>query len=155
MFSRQAQSSRWLKVHLINVTPAMKTNTRSRWMVVDDDPGYLWLLQQILAAISDAEICCFQSGLEALCAFESDPCGFELIITDFNMPEIRGDELCRQFRLRAPGLKIVLTTGSSDWTECDALQNGFDAFLAKPFSVANVRAVAESLLRSQSSFEMA
>src|SRR4051812_27403772 len=68
------------------------TVVKSRWMIVDDNEDMLWLMPQMLAAITDAEICCFRNGAEALRAFERSPEAFQLVVTDFDMPGMNGME---------------------------------------------------------------
>ena len=61
--------------------------------------------------------------------------GYDLLVTDWNMPDIDGLELCR--RLRAPGRKvytyvIILTMLSGKSSYLEALAAGADDFMSKP-----------------------
>ncbi len=125
----------------------MKTsnNTSTRWMVVDDEEENAWLLQHMLSLIGGVEVACFSCPQEALATFNQDPQGFNLVITDFNMPGMTGDELRRQLRAIAPRIKIVLMTGNLEWTQTDSLLRGFNGFLQKPFSISELRDLALSL----------
>lgn len=111
-------------------------------MIVDDEEDSSWLIQHMLSLVTDAEVVCFSSSVEALRAFEKAPDRFDLVITDFNMPRITGDQLRERCQQLAPNLKVVLTTASPDWTEELALLRRFDAFLPKPLSITQIRDVA-------------
>jgi len=118
---------------------------RRKWMVVDDNETILRMTAEMLAMFTDAEICSFQSPAEAVRAFEAGPSAFELVVTDFDMPEMNGAELCQRLRLSALELKIILTTGSADISGTKALTLGFDAFLAKPFPASALSTALEKV----------
>lgn len=111
---------------------------RVKWMVVDDTETVLKMTAEMLAMLTEAEICCFQSAKKALRVFQADPSAFELVATDFDMPEMNGAELCHQLRAIAPKLKIILTTGSVNISKTTAFYLHFNSFLAKPFTMAAV-----------------
>ncbi|MFN7138261.1 MAG: response regulator [Limisphaerales bacterium] len=118
----------------------MKTKTCSRWMIVDDQEDTNWLIQHMLSIIvPEVEIVAFNSPKAALRAFAQDPNGFDLVITDFNMPGLNGNQLREQLRLINPAVKVVLSTASFDWNFTDAQNAGFDSFLQKPFSICDLR----------------
>ena len=109
-----------------------------RWMVVDDNEEVLRAMALALETISDIEIVCFDSGAKALEAFSTSPSTFDLVVTDFDMPDMNGIELCRRLRSMSPKLKVVLATGSGLFTEAEALYNGFRTVLPKPFSITSL-----------------
>src|SRR5262249_27571494 len=117
----------------------MTNGTRPRWMVVDDDADTLEALGSLLAAVSDAEICSFQSPWEAVNAFAAAPETFHLVVTDFDMPRMNGVDLRRPLHALSPSLKILLITGGGLFAEETALRNGFFGLLQKPFSIGGLR----------------
>jgi len=114
----------------------MKNKAVARWLVVDDDKVALDTVVQLLAAVSDAEICSFPSPWQALDAFAAAPDSFHLIVTDFEMPGMNGVDLRRHVQALAPSAKVLLTTGSGRFTDESARQIGFCGLLCKPFSIA-------------------
>ena len=112
----------------------MTENTR--WMIVDDDEQILLLLAAVIQRMTQAEVESYNSPQAALAAFRAAPGKYELVITDFDMPEMDGVELCRRIRAIAPGQEIFLATGSGFFTEEAAYQAGFAALLNKPFPVS-------------------
>jgi two-component system chemotaxis response regulator CheY len=106
-------------------------------MIVDDDREMLLLLERIAARLTLAEIECHCASQDALAAFEALPSAYEFVITDLEMPELDGLELCHRFRALSPGLKILLLTGagSRKATRADFADAGFCAVVEKPFTI--------------------
>ena len=74
-----------------------------------------------------AETACDAS--EALSKIEGAE--FDLILTDFNMPGMKGNELAKEVKSRKPWVPIVLITG----LEPPTLSQNFDQVLLEPFSM--------------------
>ena len=108
-------------------------------MLVDDSPDILRMMKAMLKKVTGAVIDIFDSPRAALAAFISAPEKYALVITDFEMPEMDGVELCRRMRERVPSQKIFLATGSGFFTEAVARHAGFSALLNKPFPLATLR----------------
>lgn len=59
-----------------------------------------------------------------------------LVVTDLEMPKVRGDQLARQIRERSPDTPVVLVSGLRPRdAERLAREAGADAFLMKPLDV--------------------
>jgi CheY-like chemotaxis protein len=82
------------------------------------------------------------NGLEALKVFS--PGTFDLVITDFAMPRMRGDELAARIKAIAPTQPILMVTGSA--RESDHAGALVDAVLYKPFRFDALRQVVAQLL---------
>ena len=108
-------------------------NESRRWMLVDDNTEILMMLSALVENFTAATIECYNSPQSALAAFAAAPDGYELVITDFEMPGMDGAELCRQLRTLSPGQKVFLATGSGFLSEVAASHHGFSALLNKPF----------------------
>ena len=117
----------------------MKNETGARWMVVDDDTDVLDTVTQLLAAVSGAEISGFASPWQALDALATEPNGFDLVITDLEMPSMNGISFRRHVQAIAPSAKILLATGSGLFTDESARENGFCGLLNKPFSICALK----------------
>lgn len=73
-------------------------------------------------------------GAEALTLFDSTQPS--LVVTDLEMPKLRGDELIRQIRKRSPQTPVILVSGlRTRDAERLAQQAGASAFLAKPLDI--------------------
>lgn len=108
-------------------------------MIVDDNADVLWLLSELAAQLTDAEIGCFSSPREALAVFGGAPEKFQFVITDLEMPDMDGIEFCRRLRALSPGIKVLLSSGSRILTNAEAVQNGFCGLLPKPFPLVAMR----------------
>ena len=83
-----------------------------------------------------------RNGREALDLFA--PERFDLVITDYLMPLMKGNELARHIKRLAPSEPILMITGSSG--ELGGIQVSVDAVLNKPFGFEDLRqAVAQVL----------
>ena len=105
---------------------------------MDDDTGMLEMMTNVLSAFTVAEVVGYTSPVAAIEALKQEPLGFDLVISDFNMPELNGAEMCDAMRDIAPGLKTILVTGNTQLTEAFAEANGFDTLVHKPFRLAQL-----------------
>ncbi len=105
-------------------------------LLVDDDKGARESIRMLLAvdghAVTEAE-----NGAEALERFR--PGRFDLVITDYLMPNMLGDELARTIRTLVPEQPIVMVSGYFE-DLCSRAVSA-DALLAKPFGMAELRMV--------------
>jgi DNA-binding NtrC family response regulator len=86
----------------------------------------------------------FNNPKQALAAFEAAPDSFELVITDFGMPEMDGFELSHHMFAIAPKIKILLMTGSHISEEV-AAAHGFCGLLHKPFPFTVLRGALDAV----------
>ncbi len=101
-------------------------------LIADDDPAVLRILRAHLTS-AGYEVFAAKTGVEALEVLQRcQPC---YLITDWDMPEMDGVELCRRVRqLELPGYVYVvfLTSRSGQDDLMAAMDAGADDFLAKP-----------------------
>ena len=74
----------------------------------------------------------------------------DLLIADLDMPVVRGDEMARRVRRSRPDLPVLYVTGHTDWLMDGRTLAPGEAFLAKPFSPAQLRDAVSLLLRNTS-----
>jgi CheY-like chemotaxis protein len=103
-----------------------------RILFVDDDPSATRLYRTML--VNDGhEVVALDSGVDAVEIAVKER--FDLVITDFNMPGIKGDVTLSLLRARRPELPVViLTSDASPALEKKARAAGAAAFLRKPCS---------------------
>jgi len=111
------------------------TNTSSldTILVVDDSPVYHKLVADALANESYTSLFA-ENGEEALNLFSSH--SPSIVITDWNMPDLSGLELCKRIRAQANcpyTYIIVLTSNSEKESVVQGLAAGADDYLTKPF----------------------
>ena len=115
-------------------------------LIVDDEEGVLAVLNRILELLMPGyDISTARNGLAAWQQLQQH--SFDLLLTDHHMPGMTGLELAQQARDRLPELPIVLMSGGSDSDiEVKAQKLGLVSFLAKPFSVHQLRDLLETIL---------
>ena len=123
--------------------------SRSRILVVDDEPSIVDAVATAFRyeGFDVAEAYSGREALEAVDRFEPD-----LIVLDWMLPDIEGIEVGR--RLRTRGFKsAVLFLTDKDGTEhkVQALRAGGDDYVTKPFSLAEVVARVQAILRRTAS----
>ena len=101
-------------------------------LVVDDNPLNVNLARIILTRAGHAVRTAGNApaALQRLSEEMAD-----VVVTDINMPEVTGIELCRDLRTRypGPGLRIVADTARAMSEELRAIHRaGFDAIVVKP-----------------------
>lgn len=113
-----------------------------RILIVDDEAPITKALRYGLTA-HRYEIRTASDGLTALETIRDfHP---DLVITDLQMPEMSGLELCREIRRNSQVPIIVLSVKGEESSKVTALEAGADDYITKPFGmeelVARVRAV--------------
>ena len=70
--------------------------------------------------------------------------GFDLVITDLNMPKMSGMKFLKAMKLRSPQLPVAVVTGyGSRETQAEVKALGAEGFLEKPFRIAEVKNLVE------------
>ena len=105
-------------------------------LIVDDDTGILALVAKVLA---DYDLLVAYCGEEALAA-ASRAGRLDLLVTDYLMPSMQGDELIGRLREAQPDLKVLILTGHVETLDAANL-SWWDAErrLAKPFGATALR----------------
>jgi DNA-binding response OmpR family regulator len=116
---------------------------RPRVLVIDDDPSVREVVRYVLESFGyDAETAA--DGAMGLARFEES--GWDLVLTDLNMPEMSGWEVVAIIRRRAPSMPIVLITALSDATVMRRATEWGLPVVVKPFRMETLRAaVVEAL----------
>jgi len=82
------------------------------------------------------------TGKEALARFEQDK--FDLVVLDYEMPDMRGDELALLIKALAPQQLIAMVTAYPK-TLAGSLLTEVDSIISKPFRPQELRDAAEKL----------
>jgi DNA-binding response OmpR family regulator len=117
-------------------------------MLVDDDATIIETLEYNLRR-QGYPVVSFANGTEALARFDNvDP---DLVILDWMLPDIVGPEICKLIRARPSDVPILMLTGRAGPSEvAKGLSSGADDYLSKPFSVIEILARVQALLRRAS-----
>ena len=112
--------------------------TPKRILVVDDEPFVCDAVKMMLEFDGHK----VQTASSAKAALESfSPEKFDLVITDYAMPLMKGDELAQRIRERAPGQPVVLITAYAEMLQASQSPlAGVDSVVSKPFLLEDLRA---------------
>jgi DNA-binding NtrC family response regulator len=80
-------------------------------------------------------------GRDALSVFASDH--FDLVITDYSMPEMRGDQLAAEIKERCPRMPVILLTAFPPSAKPDAI----DHVMIKPLYLDTLRDTLRRILK--------
>lgn len=109
-------------------------------MVVDDEEGVRRSLKKVLER-DGYRIILAENGEEALSIIRSDGQDIETVISDYRMPGMDGLETLIEIgRWNAEITRIMLTGYATMASAIEAVNEGIDGFLTKPFENAELRA---------------
>lgn len=117
-----------------------------RILLVDDDEDQRSLMCEGLRE-RGLDVETVDSAQACLARLDESEVGFDLIVTDVQMPGMSGIDLCRVLSHRKPPLiSIVLTSLQDLKTATAALASGAFAFMSKPTKVAALEAAIRRAL---------
>lgn len=116
-------------------------------LIIDDEEDYRMILQDVLAS-AGMDVRVARDGAEGLDHLKSfSP---EVVLVDWMMPRIDGEEFCRRLRADARFREtpvLMLTVKQTADEELEALHFGVDDFLVKPFRPEELLARVRAALR--------
>lgn len=113
-------------------------------LVVDDEPGIVRALTAALRARGH-RVAAATMGAEALREVADHPPA--VIILDLGLPDIDGIEVCHRLRQWTDTPIIVLTAEGAESRKIEALDEGADDYVTKPFSTPELLARVRVALR--------
>jgi two-component system phosphate regulon response regulator PhoB len=126
------------------------SGTSPRILIVEDEEALTLLLRYNLEA-AGYDVDTVARGDEADVRFKERPP--DLVILDWMLPGLSGIEICRRLRARPDTrqLPIIMLTARGEESErVRGLSTGADDYIVKPFSVPELLARVEALLRRSS-----
>ena len=111
-----------------------------RILVVDDSSTMRRIIINALNSVGFSDYVEAANGREGIEKLSSGP--VDLIITDWNMPEMTGLDFIRAVRAndstkRIPALMVTTNAAQEDITE--AMEAGVDNYLVKPFTPGSIK----------------
>lgn len=116
-------------------------------LIVEDEPGLVTLLQYNLERQEYQTAVCLD-GAKVMAKIEQE--NPDLILLDWMLPNVSGMDLCRLIRRHArfKNLPVIMLTARGDESDkVKGLSCGADDYMTKPFSIPELLARIQALLR--------
>jgi len=127
---------------------SVMTHQRADILVVDDDPGMLETLEEVLAK-EGHRVHAADRGSAALNRLAKAP-PVDVAIVDFKLPDISGLDLLTRLKVVSPETEVILMTGyASLATALDAINGQAAAYLVKPLDPDHLLKTVEQALSRQ------
>ncbi len=118
-------------------------------LLVDDDPSFNSMLSSFLSR-NNYQVNTAFSSKSALSIFKSKP--FDLVLTDFKLPDMDGLELIKCIKKDKPDLPVILITNYSDIrTAVTSIKLGAYEFVTKPVVPDELLIIIKKALEAKSS----
>lgn len=118
-------------------------SSQTKILIVDDMMTMRKIVSKALKTLEFSDITECKNGNEAWEALQSGL--YQLVISDWNMPECTGIELLERVRKSQFGnLPFVLLTAEAEVVQVqEAMQKGVDNYIVKPFSADTLKTKLE------------
>jgi two-component system chemotaxis response regulator CheY len=116
-------------------------------LIVDDSFTSRRIIRQMLEKMGIEKISEAENGKQAVEHIEQE--FFDLIVTDYNMPEMDGEQLSQFIRKESSqqSVPVLMVTSETDKTRLAGVeQSGVSAIFDKPFNVDTLRTTIQRLL---------
>ena len=116
-------------------------------LVVDDEPFVCDAVKMMLT-FDGHEVQTANSGKDALAILQNSQ--FDLVITDFAMPAMKGDELACAIKARTPSQPVIMITAYAEMLQASGNPlSGVDRLISKPFLLDDLREAISQVLSSK------
>jgi len=106
-----------------------------RILLVDDSRTMRNIMRRTIETLGGMEFSDASDGVEALKVIAASPAGFDLIIIDWNMPNMNGISLVRKIREQdKKTLLMMVTTEAEKNRVVEAITAGVNNYAVKPFT---------------------
>jgi two-component system chemotaxis response regulator CheY len=123
---------------------------KTKVLIVDDQADMRSMIRHMLAELGINQVFEASDGKQALGFIDDALDMIDVIICDWNMPNMTGVEVLRQLRSVNPDMPFLMVTGRRDIISVtEAKSSGVTAYISKPFSLdqleAKLRAVVSRM----------
>lgn len=118
-----------------------------RVLIVDDSFTSRHIVRQMLERLGIEQFSEAENGQQAVAMIEQD--FFDLIVTDYNMPEMDGEELSQFIRKHSAqqSVPVLMVTSETDRNRLAGIaRSGVSAIFDKPFTIDTLRSTIERIL---------
>lgn len=123
-------------------------------LMIDDDRELCALMKKCAEKESFSAMCAY-SGMEGLKLAAGGQESFSLVILDIMLPDLNGFQVLQKIRETSNVPVLMLTAKSDEEAKVSGLRLGADDYLTKPFSIHELMARVNSLIRRYTTFNTA
>lgn len=128
------------------VEPASIPRGSEHILLVDDEKDLVEIGREMLQRLG-YRVTGVVGSIAALETFKTDPFRFDLVVTDYNMPGLNGDQMARQMLEIRPGAPIIVCTGFSEVFDPQRAQSiGIRRVLMKPLTMESIAHAVRGVL---------
>jgi len=107
-------------------------------LLIDDEPMVTDICEMMIKGLGH-KVLKAHCGSEGIEIFIASKTRIDLIISDFNMPGMNGQEVINTLRIMGHSVKVLLSSGGLSAAEEEkVVANGFSGFLKKPYSMSTL-----------------
>ena len=114
-------------------------------LFVEDDEDQIAVIPRVLGQLG-YQVHTRRNGKEAGKCLEENKFGFDLVITDYDMPELNGLQLARKIEAFNPRIPVIIVTGRKPPEDMQEQAGNIRRLIRKPYNKAIIsRAIREVL----------
>ncbi len=111
-----------------------------RILIAEDQHDVRSVLRGMLEEMGISQLFEAANGREALEMIKAGNVDLDLVICDWNMPEMNGVDLLKQLKEVRSSLPLMMVTGRGDQDSVmEAINSGVAAYIRKPYSAAQLK----------------
>ncbi len=103
--------------------PVHRAVPGTRVLYIDDDPTMAVVAQQLLERAGLLARCETDAAV-AIAHLQADPLAYDVVVTDYNMPELSGTDVARAAHALRPELPVIVSSGYIDEALRECAQDG-------------------------------
>lgn len=122
-------------VELINDVPVTNPTGQKEMILVVDDEVHVMLLAKMMLSENGYRVITAKDGFEAIDHYKKLGKKIDLVILDFTMPGMHGDQVFEELRKLNPSVAVILSSGFADQNKLNRMfAQGLKEFVAKPYT---------------------
>jgi two-component system, NtrC family, response regulator PilR len=123
------------------MTQQSQISNEVKILIIDDDVKMLELLKKVLTKRGFV-VETSSKPREAIEKFQGD--GFDIVVTDINMPEINGLEILKQIKSLSPDVIVIMITAFATVSSAvESMKLGAYDYIVKPFNMEEFALIIE------------
>lgn len=112
-----------------------------KYLIVEDQAESRALMRNMLGELGATQVFEANNGRDAFKFIDEAMDMIDIIICDWNMPEMSGVDVLKQLRSVYPDVPFLMVTGRNDFQSvAEAKGSGVTAYISKPYSITQLEA---------------